>query len=151
MRSRRVEEPGADIPAVWEVRKTSRLTELVFDGAGRPDQRLLVRILCCQVCRARIAAWRRRHHQHHHHYDNLSSHKGALVRERIEAADANLRFHLPDSSDFNPIEKAFSLLRATLRKIGEWSVNGLWDVIGRLVDSFSPANAPTTSGRAAVI
>jgi hypothetical protein len=42
------------------------------------------------------------------------------------------------SPDFNPIEKAFSKLKAMLRKIGERTVSGLWDLIGRLVDIFQP-------------
>ena len=70
--------------------------------------------------------------------DNLSSHKRASVREQIEAAGATLRFLPPYSPDFNPIEKAFSKLKAMLRKIGERTVNGLWDLIGRLVDIFKP-------------
>lgn len=70
--------------------------------------------------------------------DNLSSHKRASVRERIEAVGATLRFLPPYSPDFNPIEKAFSRLKAMLRKIGERTVNGLWDLIGRLVDIFQP-------------
>ncbi|KDM68307.1 putative transposase [Acidiphilium sp. JA12-A1] len=68
--------------------------------------------------------------------DNLSSHKRDAVRERIEAAGATLRFLPPYSPDFNPIEKAFARLKAILRKIGERTVSGLWDLIGRLVDSF---------------
>jgi transposase len=50
--------------------------------------------------------------------DNLSSHKRAAVKERIEAAGASLRFLPPYSPDFNPIEKAFSRLKAMLRKVG---------------------------------
>ncbi len=81
--------------------------------------------------------------------DNLSSHKRASVRESIEAAGATLRFLPPYSPDFNPIEKAFSKLKAMLRKIGERTVNGLWDLIGRLVDIFQPhecANYFTSCG-----
>ena len=70
--------------------------------------------------------------------DNLSSHKRASVRERIEAAGARLMFLPPYSPDFNPIEKAFSRLKAMLRKIGKRTVNGLWDLIGKLVDIFQP-------------
>jgi transposase len=40
--------------------------------------------------------------------------------------------------DFNPIEKAFSRLRAMLRKAGERTVRGLWDLIGRLNDILGP-------------
>jgi len=48
--------------------------------------------------------------------DNLSSHKGVAVRTAIEAAGAELRYLPPYSPDFNPIEKAFSQLKAHLRK-----------------------------------
>ncbi len=70
--------------------------------------------------------------------DNLSSHKRAAIREKIEAAGATLRFLPPYSPDFNPIEKAFSRLKAMLRKAGERTVSGLWSLIGRLVDIFKP-------------
>lgn len=70
--------------------------------------------------------------------DNLSSHKRASVRERIEAAGATLRFLPPYSPDFNPIEKAFSRLKAMLRKAGERTVSGPWGLIGKLVDIFQP-------------
>lgn len=68
--------------------------------------------------------------------DNLSSHKRVVVKEKIEAAGATLRFLPPYSPDFNPIEKAFSRLKAMLRKAGERTVRGLWDLIGTLVDIF---------------
>jgi transposase len=70
--------------------------------------------------------------------DNLSGHKRASVRERIEAAGATLRFLPPYSPDFNPIEKAFSRRKALRRKAGERTVSGLWDLIGLLVDIFKP-------------
>jgi len=70
--------------------------------------------------------------------DNLSIHKRAAVNERIEAADATVRFLPPYSQDFNPIEKAFSKLKAMRCKAGERTVSGLCDLIGRLVDIFQP-------------
>jgi transposase len=70
--------------------------------------------------------------------DNLSSHKRAAVRERIEAVGAKLLFLPPYSPDFNPIEKAFSKLKALLRKAAERTVSGLWNLIGQLVDIFTP-------------
>ena len=70
--------------------------------------------------------------------DNLSSHKRTSVRELIEQAGATLRFLSPYSPEFNPIEKAFSKLKTMLRKIGESTVSGLWELIGRLVDIFQP-------------
>jgi transposase len=70
--------------------------------------------------------------------DNLSSHKRTSVREQIEAAGATLLFLPPYSPDFNPIEKAFARLKAMLRKAGERTVTGLWNLIGKLVDIFQP-------------
>jgi transposase len=69
--------------------------------------------------------------------DNLGSHKGEAIRKMIEAAGATLLFLPPYSPDFNPIEKAFAKLKALLRKAAERTVDGLWDAIGRFVDTFS--------------
>jgi len=44
--------------------------------------------------------------------DNLPAHKPVAVREAIEATGAELRFLPPYSPDFNPIEMAFSKLKA---------------------------------------
>ena len=71
--------------------------------------------------------------------DNLSSHKGPKVRAMIEAAGAQL-LHLPSySPDFNPIENAFSKLKALLRRAAARTVEALWTAIGRLLDAFTPA------------
>jgi transposase len=70
--------------------------------------------------------------------DNLGSHKGARVRAAIEAAGATLLYLPPYSPDFNPIEKAFSKLKALLRKAAERTVDALWDRIGALLGEFSP-------------
>jgi hypothetical protein len=45
----------------------------------------------------------------------------------------------PYSPDFNPIENAFAKLKALLRKAAERTVEGLWATIGRIVDTFTPA------------
>jgi transposase len=47
--------------------------------------------------------------------DNLSSHKVTGVRERIEAAGAQLLYLPPYSPDLNPIEKAWAKLKQLLR------------------------------------
>lgn len=70
--------------------------------------------------------------------DNLSSHKSAGVRAMIEAAGAQLRYLPPYSPDLNPIEQAFSKLKAHLRKHAERSVDALWDRIGALMAEFTP-------------
>ena len=73
--------------------------------------------------------------------DNLSSHKGPKVREMIEAAGASLLYLPPYSPDFNPIEMAFSKLKAHLRKAAERTIAGLWNAIGHLIDLVTPAEA----------
>jgi transposase len=70
--------------------------------------------------------------------DNLSSHKGPRVQALIEAAGASLVFLPPYSPDFNPIEKAFAKLKAMLRKAAERTVDGLWNTIGRISETFTP-------------
>jgi len=70
--------------------------------------------------------------------DNLPAHKGNRVREIIEAAGATL-FHLPPySPDLNPIEMAFTKLKAWLRKAKERTIPALWDRIGAILETFSP-------------
>lgn len=70
--------------------------------------------------------------------DNLSSHKGQTVKDLIEDAGARLLFLPPYSPDFNPIEKAFSKLKAHLRRIEARTVETLWSAIGNLIGSFTP-------------
>jgi transposase len=70
--------------------------------------------------------------------DNLSPHKNEEIRSAIEAVGAELRYLPPYSPDLNPIENAFSKLKAHLRKHKERSVEGLWNRIGNLLDSFTP-------------
>lgn len=73
--------------------------------------------------------------------DNLSSHKRASAQALIEKAGATIMFLPPYSPDFNPIEKAFSKLKALLRKAAERTIDGLWSAIGKLIDLISPDEA----------
>ncbi len=80
------------------------------DGARRADQSRRVPRLCRPGARPRaepgdVVIM-----------DNLSSHKAPAVREMIEAADASLLYLPPYSPDFNPIEQAFSKLKAICAK-----------------------------------
>ena len=69
--------------------------------------------------------------------DNLPAHKVAGVRELIQAAGAKLLYLPPYSPDLNPIELAFSKLKAHLRKAAERTVPELWHRIGRLLAEFT--------------
>ena len=71
--------------------------------------------------------------------DNLACHRSATVRDAIHSAGAELRFLPPYSPDFNPIEMAFSKLKASLKRRAARSVNELWDAIGEATDTFTPA------------
>lgn len=70
--------------------------------------------------------------------DNLGSHKGAGVGAAIEAAGASLLYLPPYSPEFNPIENAFAKLKAMLRKAAARTIEGLWNTIGRIVETFTP-------------
>ena len=70
--------------------------------------------------------------------DNLSSHKVAGVRQAIKAAKAYLLYLPPYSPDFNPIEMAFSKLKALLRKAASRSTEELEQAIADALEQFTP-------------
>jgi transposase len=71
--------------------------------------------------------------------DNLPAHKMTGVRAAIENAGAQLRYLPPYSPDFNPIEMAFSKLKAFLKKTAARSIEALWAAIGQAIPMFTPA------------
>ena len=70
--------------------------------------------------------------------DNLRTHKIVGVREAIEGIGATLRYLPAYSPDLNPIEQAFSKLKAALRKGAARTVNTLLKLVGKLMKSFAP-------------
>ena len=68
------------------------------------------------------------------HPINLPAHKAAGVCDAIKAAGARLMFLPPYSPDFNPIENAFSKLKALLRAKAERTIAALWNAVGQLLD-----------------
>src|SRR6266436_877416 len=70
--------------------------------------------------------------------DNLRTHKIDGMREAIAAVGATVRYLPAYSPDLNPIEMAFSKLKAALRKGAKRTVKELWRLIGKLVKSFVP-------------
>jgi transposase len=70
--------------------------------------------------------------------DSLPVHRVAGVQETIEAAGATLRYLPKYSPDLNPIEMAFSKLKAHLRKAAERTIPHLSRRIGTLMAAFSP-------------
>jgi transposase len=73
--------------------------------------------------------------------DNLPTHKVPGVREAIEARSARLRYLPPYSPDLNPIEMAFSKLKAFLRKVAERTIRHLCRRIGAFARSLSTLEA----------
>jgi transposase len=71
--------------------------------------------------------------------DNLPAHKLPATQKAIEQAGAELMFLPPYSPDFNPIEMAFSKLKALLRAKAERTVGALWDTVGALLPAFTPS------------
>ena len=70
--------------------------------------------------------------------DNLPAHKAEGIRQAIEQAGAELHYLPPYSPDFNPIEMAFSKLKAVLRGKAERTVSALWDTVGQAIPLFTP-------------
>ena len=70
--------------------------------------------------------------------DNLSGHKVTGIGQAIEAAGARLLYLPPYSPDFNPIEMAFSKLKALLRKAAARTVDELWEAIAQSIEAFNP-------------
>ena len=73
--------------------------------------------------------------------DNLTSHKGEKVRELIEGRGCELLYLPPYSLDFNPIEEAFSKVKALLRKAGARTREALVEALGAALDAVTVRDA----------
>lgn len=70
--------------------------------------------------------------------DNLSSHKRAAVKERIEAAGTTLRFLPPYKPGLQPYREGLLPAPGHTPQGGRGTVSGVWDLIDRLVEIFQP-------------
>lgn len=70
--------------------------------------------------------------------DNLSSHKSEWAEKLIRNRGAWLLFLPPYSPDLNPIEMAFSKLKALLRAMAARTIDELWKAIGNICSLYSP-------------
>ena len=73
--------------------------------------------------------------------DNLPAHRPTAIREAIEAAGASMLFMSPYSPDFNPIELAFSKIKALLKKAAARTVHRLWDAMRQAIDAVTTQDA----------
>lgn len=69
--------------------------------------------------------------------DNLSSHKTPGAAATLRAIGAWFLFLPPYSPDLNPIEMAFSKLKALIRKAAARTYDQLWAAVGHVCDLFS--------------
>ena len=69
--------------------------------------------------------------------DNLSSHKSPRAAAALREIGAWFLFLPPYSPDLNPIEMAFSKLKALIRKAAARTYDDLWHAVGRVCDLFS--------------
>ena len=74
--------------------------------------------------------------------DNLGSHKSAAVRQAIRETGAKLLLLPKYSPDLNPIERAFSKLKAHLRKAAARTFDALIEAIGSAASTAAIAAEP---------
>ena len=70
--------------------------------------------------------------------DNLSTHKSPRAATVLKERGCWFLFLPPYSPDLNPIEQAYSKLKAHLRRIGARSYDQLIQAIGDICDLFQP-------------
>ena len=70
--------------------------------------------------------------------DNLAVHKSERAAECLREHGAWFLFLPAYAPDLNPIEQAFSKLKAHLRKAGTRTFDDLWRAIGNICDLFEP-------------
>ena len=73
--------------------------------------------------------------------DNLSTHKSPKAAEVLKAVGGWMLFLPAYSPDLNPIEMAFSKLKAHLRRIGARSYDALIQALGDICGLFGPEEA----------
>jgi transposase len=73
--------------------------------------------------------------------DNLPAHKPARVRELIEGRGCELIYLPAYSPDLNPIEEAFSKIKAMLRGVGARTKDALVDALGEALSAVSAQDA----------
>jgi len=101
--------PGPNVTLLAALDGDGLLGELSITGAvdGAAFEAYVTRILVPQLWPGDVVIW-----------DNLSVHKRKRARIWVESAGAQVLFLPPYSPDFNPIELAFSKLKAALRRSG---------------------------------
>jgi len=98
-------------------------TRVVFEA-------YLEEALCPSLCAGQVVVM-----------DNLSAHKGEKVRELIEERGCELLYLPPYSPDLNPIEQAFSKIKALMRKRGPRTREALIGAMGAALSAITARDA----------
>lgn len=70
--------------------------------------------------------------------DNLATHRNAEAAQALRDVGCWFLYLPPYSPDLNPIEMAFSKLKAHLRRIGARSFTDLFKALGEICDLYKP-------------
>ena len=70
--------------------------------------------------------------------DNLATHRNKEAEALLHEHGCWFLFLPPYSPDLNPIEMAFSKLKAHLRRIGARSFTGLFEALTEICDLYTP-------------
>lgn len=73
-------------------------------------------------------------------WDNLGAHKRATVRQLVESVGATVVFLPPYSPDLNPIELAWSKVKAILRRHAARSWDQLLDAVVAALSAITPSD-----------
>lgn len=73
--------------------------------------------------------------------DNLGAHRGAAIKEAVEAKGARLEYLPPYSPDYNPIEKCWSKIKTALRKAKARTREALEAALKQALLTISEADA----------
>lgn len=71
--------------------------------------------------------------------DNLSCHKSPAVKQALQTVGADIKYLPPYSPDMNPIEMAFSKIKAFLKANPSESIQLIVENLAKTLDSFSAA------------
>ena len=70
--------------------------------------------------------------------DNLATHRNKMASQALKNAGCWFLYLPPYSPDLNPIEMAFSKLKAHLRRIGARTFDQMFEALAEICDMFTP-------------
>lgn len=120
---------GKNVSLICAIDSTGVKPSMSVEGAvdGRAFEAYVERFLMPTLKRGQIVVM-----------DNLSVHKSKRIERLLEEAGCELLFLPPYSPDMNPIEEAFSKLKAALRKAGARTREALVEATGSALNAITP-------------